>query len=80
MEPVKMSMRKTALTVFGGNLYSMYDVKRFENRFFRSRYASTTTRKDYRVNGSCNYRPWQMKGAYNGSNFSINKELSESEQ
>jgi hypothetical protein len=81
MIPIKVSMRKSSLVGFnaGGELKSMYEVKRFDYRFFRSRHAYTVTRKDFRVNGSHIYRPWQFKGAYHDS-AAKNIKLSESEQ
>jgi|WetSurMetagenome_2_1015567.scaffolds.fasta_scaffold68291_1 hypothetical protein len=55
----KMSMRLTALSSLGGSLYSLYDSKRFDQPFYRSRGSRTVTKKDFRCNGSKNFRPWQ---------------------
>lgn len=59
IQTTKRSMRLTALSILGGKLYSLYDCKKFDQPFFRSRCARTTTRKDFRINGSRNYKPWQ---------------------
>ena len=60
----KISMRKSALRDFGGSLRNMYFVPRFEQqctRGNRSRDAGTICRKDFRVNGNRNYRPWRFR-------------------
>ena len=56
--PVKISNRKALL--FCEELYSLYRSKRFDQKYYRSRSASTTTKKDFRVNGTKYYRPWQF--------------------
>jgi len=59
IQTIKRSMRLTALSELGGKLYSLYDCKRFDQRFYRSRGSRTVTKKDFRCNGSKNFRPWQ---------------------
>lgn len=57
--PTKVSMRLSALSLYGGSLYNLYKSRRLNHRFNRSRDAEHACRKDFRHNGSRNYRPWQ---------------------
>lgn len=57
--PQFMSMRKSALTVFGGTLANLYDLHGSDSDWYRSRVAGHSTRKDFRINGRRNYKPWQ---------------------
>jgi len=70
--PNHVSSRKAILKVNGGDLADHYDVNRWEfetqSRTYRSGSQSNTRRprqtaKDYRCNGSKNYRPWQGIGS-----------------
>jgi hypothetical protein len=56
-----VSMRKGALRIFGGTLDSLSKSRHFDDRFYRSRMRHHRTRKDFRVNGRHDYRPWQFQ-------------------
>lgn len=55
-----VSMRKGALKAFGGTLKSLYEFHGHDNPMYRSRMRRHYTRKDFRVNGQRNYKPWQF--------------------
>jgi hypothetical protein len=55
-----VSMRKGALKAFGGTLSNLYKSKHLDNPMYRSRMRRHYTRKDFRVNGQRNYKPWQF--------------------
>lgn len=59
--PYRLSMHMSVLKVFGGVLDNHYDSNRFEQPFWRSRYAHHKTRKDFRVSNHRNYKPWQFQ-------------------
>ena len=48
--PTKVSNRISRLLT--GEVDSLYRSKRFDQKYYRSRSASTTTKKDFRVNGT----------------------------
>ena len=50
--PITLSMRRSALSINGGDLHSLYDSARFEQRAHKSRKAGTACRKDWRINAS----------------------------
>ena len=56
-----VSMRKSALKIYGGTLKSLYELHEHDNPMHRSRMRHHYTRKDFRVNGQRNYRPWQFQ-------------------
>jgi len=53
-----VSMRKSALTVYGGELHSLWDTPRWESGR-RSRCAAHVCRKDWQASGRRGYKPWQ---------------------
>ena len=53
-----VSMRKSALKVFGGELHSLYDTPRWEAGR-RSRSAAHVCRKDWQASSRRDYKPWQ---------------------
>jgi hypothetical protein len=58
----KISMRLSALREFGGDLRNQYDSPRFDQpKWWRSRMENghRRTRKDFRINGNHDYKPWQ---------------------
>jgi hypothetical protein len=57
--PNFISMRKSALTVFGGTLPNLYNLHGSDSYRHRSRIAGHSTHKDFRINGQRNYKPWQ---------------------
>jgi len=57
--PQFVSMRKSALTIYGGTLESLYDLHGSDDPKHRSRNAHHYTHKDFRINGQRDYRPWQ---------------------
>jgi hypothetical protein len=61
--PVKISMRLSALSIYGGSLSNLNKSHRLDHECIqghRSRLAGTACRKDFRTNGHRNYRPWQF--------------------
>lgn len=56
-----VSMRKSALKIYGGTLKSLYELHGHDNPMYRSRMRHHYTQKDFRVNGQRNYRPWQFQ-------------------
>ena len=63
---IKISMRKTALKFYGGKLSSLFTSRNFDN-ISRSRNAGTITKKDFRINSSKDFKPWQR------NNLSLHK-------
>lgn len=59
--PYRLSMRMSALKVFGGILDNHNDSSRLEQPYWRSRYAGHKTRKDFRVTNHKYYKPWQYR-------------------
>jgi len=62
--PIKLSMRLSILKTFGGPLKNQYDSWRLDHlccKCHHSRYAGKTTKKDFRINGTKNYKPWQYQ-------------------
>jgi len=57
--PTKLSMRISALRVYGGSLKNLYNVCRFDQPYERSRRGGHSTRKDFRINRK-HYKPWQV--------------------
>jgi hypothetical protein len=60
--PVKISMRLSALSVYGGSLSNLNKSHRLDHECHqghRSRLAGRATRKDFRTTGHRYYRPWQ---------------------
>lgn len=53
-----VSMRKSALKVFGGELHSLWDTPRMDSGR-RSRSASHVCRKDWQASSRRDYKPWQ---------------------
>ena len=55
MLPARVSSRKGTLAVNGGDLYSMYEIDRIEDPYYRSRLSGRTCRKDWQINGTHGY-------------------------
>jgi hypothetical protein len=53
-----VSMRKSTLKVFGGELHSLWDTPRMDSGR-RSRSAAHVCRKDWQASGRRDYKPWQ---------------------
>jgi hypothetical protein len=58
--PVSLSSHRSILTVNGGTLPTLYNMRdRHDDPYYRSRCAPKRTKKDFRINGRRDYRPWQ---------------------
>jgi hypothetical protein len=57
--PVFVPTRIGALKPFGGTLKTMYDLFKGSRRLHYSRSARHYTKKDFRINGRRDYRPWR---------------------
>jgi len=58
--PSFLSSHKAILKAFGGPVDSTYDASFDKDEGRTSRHARHTCRKDFRINGSRNYRTWQF--------------------
>lgn len=58
--PVSLSSRMAILKAFGGTVKGLYDASFDHNEGKPSRDARHACRKDFRTNGSRNYRIWQF--------------------
>jgi hypothetical protein len=61
MLPMFVSNRKGTLKPFGGPLKNLYNLHAYDDPNHRSRMATCYTRKDFRINGHRNYRPWRQQ-------------------
>lgn len=60
--PANVSMHASLLTDFGGKLHSLYDMAHDPYEGYKARqYRGHSTRKDFKVNSSRNFKPWQFQ-------------------
>lgn len=59
--PEKLSMRRSALCFYHGDLINLYASKRFDNGT-QSRYHHHATRKDWQGTSRRDYKPWRIRG------------------
>jgi len=59
--PSFVSCRISLLKDFGGPLHNLYDSRRFDNHYSRSRLGHNHTKKDFKINHRKDYKPWQYQ-------------------